>query len=283
LKVCSSACQRFISKAKIVAEGGIAKHFSGDYMAQLQGKVALITGGTSGIGRATALAFAAEGAKVVITGRREKEGQEVVDEITRTDGEAIFIKTDVSKAEDVQAMVEKTVETFGRLDYAFNNAGVEQEIKPITEQTEEEFDFVTNINVKGVWLSMKHEIPEMLKNGGGAIVNMSSVGGLIAAPGMDIYVASKHAVIGLTKSVALTYAKKNIRANAVSPGAIATEMFERLETANPAAGAAIKAAHPLGRAGTPEEVASTVLWLCSDSAAFVTGQTLAIDGGYTAQ
>jgi NAD(P)-dependent dehydrogenase (short-subunit alcohol dehydrogenase family) len=252
-------------------------------MAQFEGKVALITGGTSGIGRATAIAFAREGAKVVVTGRREKEGQEVVDEIKQADGEAIFIKTDVSKAADVKAMIEQTVAAFGRLDYAFNNAGVEQELKSLPHQTEEEFDFITNINIKGVWLSMQQEIPAMLENGGGAIVNMSSIGGLVAAPGMDIYVASKHAVIGLTKGAALAYAKKNIRVNVVSPGAIATEMFNRIETVNPAAGAAIKAAHPMGRAGTPEEIANTVLWLCSDGASFITGQTIAIDGGYTAQ
>ncbi|MBI3650990.1 MAG: SDR family oxidoreductase [Acidobacteria bacterium] len=252
-------------------------------MKQYDNKVVVITGGTAGIGRATALAFAAAGAKVVITGRREKEGQEVVDEITKGDGEALFIKTDVAQEVEVKAMIDQTVAAYGRLDFAFNNAGVEQALKPLPEQTEEEFDFVTNINIKGVWLSMKYEIPALLQSGGGAIVNMSSIGGLVAAPGMDIYVASKHAVIGLTKSAALAYAKRNIRINVVSPGAIATAMFQRIETDNPAAGAAIKAAHPMGRAGTSEEIASAVLWLCSAGASFVTGQTLAIDGGYTAQ
>src|SRR5262245_56139881 len=166
-------------------------------MKQFQGRVALITGGTAGIGRATALAFAREGARVVITGRREKEGNEVVDEIKQLDGEAIFIKTDVAKEADVKAMVEKTIATFGRLDFAFNNAGVEQPITPLTEQTEETYNQVMDINVKGVWLSMKYEIPAMLESGGGAIVNNSSVAGLIAMGGVDIYIASKHAVIGL--------------------------------------------------------------------------------------
>ena len=252
-------------------------------MRQFQGKVALITGGTAGIGRATALAFAREGAKVVLTGRREKEGNEVVDEIKQLDGEAIFIKTDVAKEADVKAMVEKTLATFGRLDFAFNNAGVEQAITPLTEQTEETYNQVMDINVKGVWLSMKYEIPAMLQSGGGVIVNNSSVVGVIGVSGgVEIYAASKHAVIGLTKSAALGYARKKIRVNAVAPAAIQTRMFDDF-AADPNVREFMENAHPVGRIGQPEEIAGAVIYLCSDSAAFTTGQTLILDGGFTAQ
>jgi NAD(P)-dependent dehydrogenase (short-subunit alcohol dehydrogenase family) len=251
-------------------------------MSQFTGKVALITGGNSGIGRSTAIQFAQQGAKVVVTGRREKEASEVVAEIKAAGGEAIFIKTDVSKEDDVKAMIEQTLAAFGRLDFAFNNAGIEQALTPLPEQTEENYDQIMDINVKGVWLSLKHQIPAMLKTGGGAIVNNSSVAGLIGMATVPIYVASKHAVIGLTKSVALEYAKQNIRVNAVAPAAVETRMFRKFANA-PEVKQMLEAAHPVGRVGQPEEIASAVLWLCSDGASFTTGQTFPIDGGYTAQ
>ncbi len=251
-------------------------------MTQFTGKVALITGGTAGIGRATAIAFAKEGAKIALSGRREKEGGEVVAEIKALGGEAIFIRTDITKAAEVKAMVDTTVATFGRLDYAFNNAGVEQAMTPLAQQTEEVFDQVINTNVKGVWLSMQHEIPAMLQSGGGAIVNTSSIAGLIGMPTMEIYIASKHAVEGLTKSAALEFAKQNIRINNVAPAAIETRMYK--EFANtPQTQQYMISLHPIGRIGQPEEVASAVLYLCSDGASFITGQTLPIDGGFTAQ
>ena len=251
-------------------------------MSQFAGKVVLVTGGNAGIGRAAANQFAKQGAQVVVSGRREKEGHAIVAEIEASGGEAIFIKTDVSKESDVKAMIERTLATFGRLDCAFNNAGIEQALTPLPDQTEDTYDQIIDINVKGVWLSLKHEIPAMLKTGGGAIVNNSSVAGLIGLATAPVYVASKHAVAGLTKSVALEYAKQNVRVNAVAPGAIETRMFRDFATA-PEVRQMLESAHPIGRIGQPDEVASTVVWLCSNDASFITGQIFPIDGGYTAQ
>lgn len=251
---------------------------------QFESKVALVTGATSGIGRATAIAFGGQGARVVLAGRREKEGQEVVALVKKAGGEAAFIKTNVTSETEVAALVAELMSTYGRLDVAFNNAGVEDQPASIHEQTVENYHRVTNANVLGVFLSLKHEIAAMLKNGGGAIVNNSSVAGLIGFPGAAIYVASKHAVIGLTKSAALEYATQGIRVNAVSPGGVDTPMFDRFTGG---AGAElhreIAAMHPVGRTGQPEEIAEAVLWLCSEKASFVTGQSLAVDGGWTAK
>ena len=251
-------------------------------MSWFAGKVVLVTGGNAGIGRATARQFAKLGAQVVVSGRRETEGHAVIAEIEELGGKAIFVKTDVSKESDVKAMVERTLATFGRLDCAFNNAGIEQALTPLPDQTEETYDQIMDVNVKGVWLSLKQEIPAMLQNGGGAIVNNSSVAGLIGFATAPIYAASKHAVAGLTKSVALEYAKQNVRVNAVAPGAIETRMFRDFATA-PEVRQMLESAHPIGRIGRPEEIASTVIWLCSNDASFVTGQIFPIDGGYTAQ
>jgi NAD(P)-dependent dehydrogenase (short-subunit alcohol dehydrogenase family) len=250
-------------------------------MATFTGKVALITGGTSGIGRATAVAFAREGARVVVAGRRPEEGAETVRLIKQAGGDGLFVRADVSRDADVRAVVEQTLKQFGRLDVALNNAGIEQTPEPLTQTTEDSYDKIIDINVKGVWLSLKYEIPAMLRTGGGAIVNTSSVGGLIGMANVPVYIASKHAVIGLTKAVALEYAKQGIRVNAVAPGGVETAMFDRFLTVVPRE--AMMNMHPIGRAGQPEEIAAGVVWLCSPAASFVTGQTLALDGGFTAQ
>lgn len=249
---------------------------------RLEGKVALITGGNTGISRATSVLFAREGASVAIAARGSDEGEATVREIKDAGGEAMFIKTDVSKAADVEAAVSKAIETYGRLDIAFNNAGIQRDVHPLAEQAEEVWNEIIAINLTGVFLAMKYEIPQMLKTGGGSIVNTSSVGGLVGNYGIAPYIASKHGVIGLTKAAALDYAKHNIRINAVAPGGVETQMVtDWLPT--PEARAQLAAEHPMGRISQPEETAEAVLWLCSDAASFVTGQTLAIDGGYTIQ
>jgi NAD(P)-dependent dehydrogenase (short-subunit alcohol dehydrogenase family) len=254
-------------------------------MKTFQDKTALITGATSGIGKATAIAFGKEGANVVVSGRRVAEGEEVTREITSAGGSALFVKTDVSREEEIVELVEKTLSAFGALHIAFNNAGTEGQFGLLTtEQTVEQYHHVCDINILGVLLSMKHEIPAMIRSGGGTIVNNSAIGGHIGFPGSAVYVASKFAVIGLTKTAALEFAKRGVRVNSVSPGTIQTEMFDRAfgrgemdpkET--------MGALNPVGRVGTPEEIASAVLWLSSPGAAFTTGQDIIVDGGYTAQ
>jgi NAD(P)-dependent dehydrogenase (short-subunit alcohol dehydrogenase family) len=252
-------------------------------MKEFQGKVAIVTGGTSGIGRAAAVAYAREGASVVVAGRRAAEGEETVRLLRAQGGEGIFVATDVSKAAQVKELVERTMQKFGRLDFAFNNAGIEQEPTPFLEQNEQIYDRVMDINVKGVWLSMKYEIPAMLKTGGGAIVNTSSIAGVVVFPGIEIYAASKHAVIGLTKSAAVEFAKQGIRVNAVLPAAIETDMYRRFVGDKAENEATMRAMHPIGRIGTPEEIADAVIWLSSSKSSFLVGHSLLVDGGFTAQ
>jgi NAD(P)-dependent dehydrogenase (short-subunit alcohol dehydrogenase family) len=245
-------------------------------------KVVLITGGTSGIGKATALAFAEAGAKLVITGRREKEGAEVASEINKTGGTAAFVRADVAKDPDVQKAVDFVLSTHGRLDVAFNNAGIEIG-GPLDQVTEEQYRRTFDINVWGVLNSMKYEIAAMLKTGGGAIVNTSSVAGHIGLPQSSIYTATKHAVEGLTKAVAVEFAKQGIRVNSVAPGAIDTEMVDRFVGKEGDQRNWLRSLHPIGRFGASEEIAAAVLYLASDAAKFTTGTSLLVDGGMTAQ
>jgi NAD(P)-dependent dehydrogenase (short-subunit alcohol dehydrogenase family) len=240
-------------------------------------KIVLITGGTSGIGRVTASAFAEAGAKVIITGRREKEGEEVVAEIKKTGGAAAFIRTDVAKEVDVIKAVNFVLSTHGRLDVAFNNAGIEM-LGPLDQVTEEQYRQTFDINVWGVLSSMKHEIAAMLNTDGGAIVNTSSIAGHIGLAQASIYVATKHAVEGLTKAAAVEFAKQGIRVNAVAPGTIVTEMVSRFPAD---AQNWLLTQHPVGRFGTSEEIAAAVLYLASDAAKFTTGTVLAVDGGWS--
>lgn len=248
-----------------------------------QPKVAIVTGASSGIGKATAFAFAEEGMAVVLADV-SPEGEAVAAEIRKQHGvPALFLRTDVSKDEDVKRMVETTLEKFGRLDCAFNNAGIEGLPASTTECTMENWQRTIDINLKGVWLCMKYEIPAMLKQGKGSIVNCSSVAGVIGFPSIPAYVASKHGVIGLTQTAALEYAKQGVRVNVVCPGVIQTPMIDRFAGDNAERRAALSAGEPIGRVGRPEEVANAVTWLCSDRASFVTGASLPVDGGWTAQ
>lgn len=248
----------------------------------LAGKVALVTGGSSGIGRATALAFAQEGARVVVSDISVDGCNETIRLITEAQGEAIFVRADMSVVAEIEAMVATTIKTYGRLDFAFNNAGIEGESTLTADCTEANWERTIAINLTGVWRCMKAEIPHMLASGG-VIVNCSSVAGLVGFNALPAYVASKHGVVGLTKTAALDYATAGIRVNAVCPGVIATPMVERFTHGDPAAQAQMQAMEPVGRLGTSDEIAGAVIWLCSDAASFVTGVALPVDGGFVAR
>jgi NAD(P)-dependent dehydrogenase (short-subunit alcohol dehydrogenase family) len=250
---------------------------------QFANSVALVTGGAAGIGKAAVLAFAAQGAKVAFCDVKKEQGEELASSIEKKGGRALFIQADVSKPADVERLIGMTVKTYGRLDCAFNNAGIEGQLATTAECSEENFDRTLAINLKGVWLCMRHEIQQMLRQGGGSIVNMSSVAGLVGFANLPAYVASKHAVVGLTKSAALEYAKQGIRVNAICPGVIHTEMIDRVTGRNPEIEKQFVNLEPLGRMGTPEEIAAGALWLCSPLASFVTGHALTVDGGLVAQ
>ena len=249
-------------------------------MQDFQGKTALVLGATSGIGRETALAFARAGAHVVTAGRRSLEGEAVADAVRRLGVKSLFIKTDVAVDADVARTVQAAVDLAGSLDAAFNNAGIEGVAVPLVDQREEDVLRLLDVNVAGVWRGLKHQLRVMTARGRGAIVNTSSVAGSVGMAGMGPYVASKHAVLGLTRSAALEAAPFGVRVNAVSPGGIETPMLDRFAD-DDAKRAYMKSLHPAGRIGTPAEVAAAVLWLCSDAASFVYGHDLKVDGAFT--
>jgi NAD(P)-dependent dehydrogenase (short-subunit alcohol dehydrogenase family) len=247
------------------------------------GKVVLVTGAASGIGRAMALAFGRAGASVVVADVSVDGGHMSAALIVEAGGKALFVKTNVTSASEVDALIDKAVSHYGRIDVAVNGAGIEDEALPLAEGEDEQFDRIMNVNVKGVWLCMKSQLRQMLnQEGGGVICNVADAGGLVAAPNRAIYAASKHAVVGMTKTAAVEYAKSGIRVNSLCPGAVKTPMLTRMLEREPGRDKKLKAAHPMGRIAEPAEVASAALWLCSEQASFVTGHQLAIDGGLTA-
>ena len=250
----------------------------------LEGKVAVVTGGAAGIGRAAAIAFAESGAAVVIADLKKESGEQVARTIVDSGGRAVFVQADVSVPAAVGRLIDTAVASFGRLDCAFNNAGIEGELNSTVDCTEDNFDRTIAVNLKGVWLCMVREIRQMLNQGtGGAIVNMASVAGLVGFRNLPAYVASKHAVLGLTRTAALEYAQSGVRVNAVCPGVIHTEMIDRVTGGDPEIERQFTGLEPIGRMGRPEEIAAAAVWLCSDAASFVTGHPLTIDGGLVAQ
>ena len=252
-------------------------------MSNMQGKVAIVTGASAGIGRAAALAFAREGASVVVGDVDTERGEKTAAEIQGIGGSAVFVQADVSKPDDVVALANAAVGQYGRLDYAFNNAGVEGAPAPTADCALDNWNRTIAVNLTGVFLCMREEIPRMLASGGGVIVNNASVAGLVGFEGIPAYTASKHGVVGLTKTAALEYATQGIRVNAVCPGVIQTEMITRFTHGDAEAAAQLLQTEPIGRLGTPDEIADAVIWLCSEQASFVTGQAIAIDGGFVAR